>query len=136
MSPTPAWRGLTIRPPWSTLITLGIKTIENRSRMTRYRGTLLIHASLTLDRDALTQDAVAQALGDAQHHPGHVVAIAHLSDCHPDDGPCAPWAQPGNHHLVLTEIRPLPKPIRHRGTLGLWTPPGDVLRRLADLLPI
>ncbi|MEZ0095046.1 hypothetical protein [Streptacidiphilus sp. EB129] len=131
---TTTWRGLTIRPPWSTLITLGIKSIENRPWTTRYRGPLLIHAGRTLDRIALTLPTVTDALTTDQHHPGHIVAVAHLADCHPDDGPCTPWAQPAHHHLVLTDIRPLPQPIAHRGTLGLWKPPDDVLRQLADQL--
>ena len=86
------------------------------------------------DREALALPAVADALTTDQHHPGHIVAIAHLTDCHPDDGPCTPWAQPDRHHLVLTDIHPLPKPIAHRGALGLWNPPDDLLQQLADVL--
>ena len=38
-------RALSIGQPWAGLIVAGIKDIENRSRRTRHRGPLLIHAS-------------------------------------------------------------------------------------------
>jgi len=36
---------LSVRQPWATLICSGIKTVENRTWKTDYRGKLLIHAS-------------------------------------------------------------------------------------------
>ena len=40
---------LSIRQPWAWLIVNGIKTVENRTWSTQYRGPLLIHASKTPD---------------------------------------------------------------------------------------
>ena len=40
---------LSIRQPWATLIVEGHKDIENRRWSTKFRGPLLIHASLTVD---------------------------------------------------------------------------------------
>ena len=37
-------KALSIRQPWAWLIIAGHKDIENRSRNTRYRGQLLVHA--------------------------------------------------------------------------------------------
>src|SRR5277367_1612250 len=37
---------ISIRQPWATLIVRGIKDIENRSWPTKYRGPVLVHASL------------------------------------------------------------------------------------------
>lgn len=37
-------RAITLRQPWASLITVGAKTIETRSRSTKYRGPLAIHA--------------------------------------------------------------------------------------------
>jgi len=37
-------KALTIRQPWASLISLGVKTIETRSWSTKYRGPLAIHA--------------------------------------------------------------------------------------------
>jgi hypothetical protein len=41
----PTYPALSLRQPWADLIVNGIKNIENRSRPTRFRGRLLIHAS-------------------------------------------------------------------------------------------
>jgi hypothetical protein len=55
-SPVIRWRpslarlpALSVCQPWAWLIVNGVKDIENRSRRTRLRGPLLIHASLSLD---------------------------------------------------------------------------------------
>ncbi|TDQ12196.1 ASCH domain-containing protein [Pedobacter metabolipauper] len=38
-------KALSVKNPWAMLIAHGIKSIENRSRRTKYRGTFLIHTS-------------------------------------------------------------------------------------------
>jgi hypothetical protein len=38
-------KALSVCQPWAWAIVHGIKTIENRSRPTRHRGPLVIHAS-------------------------------------------------------------------------------------------
>jgi hypothetical protein len=43
-------KALSIRQPWAWLIVNGFKDIENRSWDTRYRGTVLIHASKGMTR--------------------------------------------------------------------------------------
>jgi hypothetical protein len=42
-------KALSIQQPWAWLIIKGIKDIENRSWVTRYRGKFLVHASLRFD---------------------------------------------------------------------------------------
>ena len=37
-------KALTLHQPWAQLIALGVKTIETRTKPTKYRGELLIHA--------------------------------------------------------------------------------------------
>lgn len=44
---------LTIKEPWATLIIDGHKKYEFRSWKTNYRGKLLIHAGMSLERDML-----------------------------------------------------------------------------------
>ena len=44
-------KAITIRQPWASLITLGVKTIETRSSPTKYRGPLAIHAGAHRPRD-------------------------------------------------------------------------------------
>jgi hypothetical protein len=42
---------LSVRQPWAWLLVQGIKTVENRTWRTNYRGPLLIHAGGRLDLD-------------------------------------------------------------------------------------
>jgi hypothetical protein len=41
-------KALTVRQPWASLIVLGFKQIETRTRDTKHRGPLAIHAGLHL----------------------------------------------------------------------------------------
>ncbi|WP_157251095.1 ASCH domain-containing protein [Nonomuraea typhae] len=43
-----------------------------------------------------------------------------------EHGVCSPWAVPGQHHWPITNVRPLPKPVVARGSLGLWKVPPDI----------
>ena len=44
---------LSVRQPWTDAIFLPGKDVEHRAFRTNYRGPLLIHASKTIDREAL-----------------------------------------------------------------------------------
>ncbi len=62
-------KALTISQPWASLIAEGVKTIETRSRSTKYRGPLAIHAGKVgasfqtqLERDGW--DALAEVYGE------------------------------------------------------------------------
>lgn len=46
---------LTIREPWASLIVNGYKKYEFRSWKTNYRGKILIHAGLNVEKDMLTR---------------------------------------------------------------------------------
>lgn len=39
-------KALTLLQPWASLVVMGVKSVETRSWNTKYRGELLIHASL------------------------------------------------------------------------------------------
>jgi ASCH domain len=117
-------RAISVRQPWAALIAHDTKRIENRTWGSTWRGTLLIHASKAAEPDA---DRIAYA--DVR---GAIVAVATLADCHPYDGQCTPWSDPDAWHWVLTNVRPLARPIKARGSLGLWTPPTDLLTEIPD----
>src|SRR5262249_33954768 len=68
---------LSIRQPWAYLITRGSKSIENRSWPTNYRGPVLIHASLKIDK----QPCVDHRLDPTKLETGGVVGIAEIVDC-------------------------------------------------------
>jgi hypothetical protein len=119
-------RAVTVRPPWSDCIAHAGKRVENRSwAPAAWRGLLLIHAGLTVVDDALP---VVAGLLPARHQlvRGAVVAVADLTDIHPDDGRCTPWSEIGQYHWVLENVEPLATPVPWTGALGLWTP-GEVL---------
>lgn len=124
-------RALTVRRPWADAIVQPSdlpKRIENRSRATKVRGELLIHAGLAYDpmgRSVITDWAALDSWPDAR---GAVIGIAVLAGCHQaTEGCCAPWGQPNAWHWELADVRPLAEPIPAKGSLGFWTPPEAVL---------
>ncbi len=61
-----AIKGLSVRQPFAWAIACAGKTVENRSRMTAYRGLLAIHASKVYDQKAaLPVPSALSALMDA-----------------------------------------------------------------------
>lgn len=146
-------RALTVWQPWATAIIWGGKDIENRPRMTRYRGRLWIHAGMHhpdwadyLEVRGLsgtvfgwidTRRASAAELKKAQRWTEHTGALGvilgsvDVVGCHDDETavqrePCSPWARYGQHHWMVANPRPLRQPVPCRGALGLWRLPDDV----------
>lgn len=111
---------ISIHQPWASLIVAGIKRVENRSRPTRYRGRVLIHAGLRADGDALAvvDDLIAQAGVAALEWPtGAIVGCARIVDCvteSEDDFFEGPYG------YVLENAVTFDSPIRARGQLGLY----------------
>ena len=126
---------LTVRPPWSTLIQLAGKDVENRTWDTKYRGELAIHAGRSYDEDAHRDPTAADAfLNDPRVRSlrpdnltrGAIVAVATLvsmhswRDCEARDGSlCSRWAQRQQMHWCLQDVRPLREPMPWPGSLGL-----------------
>lgn len=79
-------KAITIQQPWATLIALGEKRFETRSRRTHVRGAIAIHAGKTLDVEALLVPAIRNTLikhgyTDWKQLPyGKVIAIAELKE--------------------------------------------------------
>lgn len=142
MTPTPSApdhiRGITIRQPWTACILAG-KDVENRPRHWSWYGWLLLHAGQAIDRPSLRDPLVARAARGRDLHTRAVIGVARLADCHQEaagDPPCSAWAQPGAHHLVLTDIHELALPIPWRhGQLGPWRPPQDLVDQVLLQLP-
>jgi len=96
-------KAITLHQPFASLIALGVKTIETRSRPTKHRGLIAIHAAKTrrwmLDRPgnprligdyivdsdrAICRKTNLNGLDDPERCPlafGGVVATANLVDC-------------------------------------------------------
>lgn len=47
-------KALTIKEPWASLIINGYKEYEFRSWKTNYRGKILIHAGMNIDKDMIS----------------------------------------------------------------------------------
>jgi hypothetical protein len=96
-------KGLTVQQPYASLIAIDRKHYETRSRHTKYRGLLAIHAGKSefhltlLQGDPRTQEAVIQAFGGWSNETrtaayglseyyhnmpyGKIVAVAELVEC-------------------------------------------------------
>lgn len=156
-------KALTIRQPWAWAVMAGGKTVENRTRGTKHRGTLAVHAgrewSTRGGQDPRVYSAIALftrafehtagIIDPALHHDriafGALLGTVELVDSHPDTGCCRPWGESAYeeaggktrtvlHHLVLEDPRPLAEPVPCRGALGLWTVPEDLLHDCGHLV--
>ncbi|WP_199552637.1 hypothetical protein [Streptomyces sp. N35] len=130
-------RGITIRQPWATCI-LADKRTENRPANWPWRDWVLLHAGKTLDRTALRSPLVATAITDRELHPGTVIGVARLIDCHLDQGPqqcTSPWAQRDVHHLVLADVQELALPVPATGALPAWKPKQQLVDQILHQLP-
>ncbi len=128
-------RALTIGQPWAELILRRRKSFEVRSWMTTYRGLILIHAGLKWD----AAGAEALAIAKAEATRGAFVGIAKLKDVRrftradakllrEKRGGLGGWG-PGEYAWVLAAVHRI-KPIPAKGQLGLYRPPGRILRRV------
>lgn len=130
-------RALTVLQPYAWAITVGVKPVENRTRRTKYRGLLAIHAGKRVMREGLGDPRILEAIADrdfeineATSRLGCVVAVADLTGCHDATYTagcsCSPWAASYSWHWELSDVRPLREPVPCRGMLGLWRLPLNV----------
>jgi hypothetical protein len=132
---------LSIRQPWADLIIQGRKTLELRTWTVRYRGSLAIHASQTVERET----CLAHGLDPDRVTVGAVIGIVdlveifeldtasyearraeHLADEPWGDGPLYGWR--------LANPRPLPEPVPTRGRMGIFEAPVALgLKSQADM---
>lgn len=129
----PGPRVLSIRPPFAWAIASGRKKVENRSWQTPYRGVVYIHSSGSRDRAGAEWIATTFRLKVPADIPrGAVVAVAELTDVvtRTNAGRFGRWFT-GPYGLVLSNVRPLKRPVRTLGRLGLYRP-SAALRRSVE----
>lgn len=140
-------KALSLWEPWASLVAIGSKTIETRSRRIAYRGPLLIcaalHHNVGMLKGLLTQSHVRQGLADLT--PGRVttiddlsfgnaVAVVDIYDCVPVEGIKATRDRdfgdftPGRFGWLTRNLRRL-KPFPVKGQQGLFS-----VRLPADLV--
>jgi hypothetical protein len=139
-------RALTIRQPWAGLIigsfrkTHGLlRRAEVRKWPTKYRGPLLIHAGVNVDREACrfygitpAADQLGVILG--QVRLVDVIRVTHLAQweelqvLHLEPGPL-PY---GDATFVwrLSGQQPWREPLPAKGRLGLWKPESRILSQV------
>ncbi|MBC9716857.1 ASCH domain-containing protein [Streptomyces sp. TRM66268-LWL] len=129
----PEVRALTLWQPWASAMAYGTKRIENRRWATDYRGWVLIHAGLTLDRQAYDLPLARPFLKRPQPR-GAIVAVSRLVDCHENDGYCTLWSTPGQWHWEFTDLRTLARPLPWPGARGLWTPTPQLIASVREVI--
>lgn len=116
-------RVLSVQQPWAWLICYGPKPVENRTWSTIYRGLLLIHASQTIDLEAV---AALRARGvhlPREYVTGAIVGRARLVDVVTR---CSSEWFVGPYGLMLEERRGLPV-FKCKGRLSLWRPTPEII---------
>ena len=68
---------LTIKQPFASLIAEGYKEYEFRTWKTKYRGPLLIHAGLGVDKEAMKRYEKL----NLNYPKGKIIAKVNLTDC-------------------------------------------------------
>ena len=117
-------KALTLKQPWASLIVNGYKEYEFRSWKTNYRGKILIHAGLSIEKDKIN-------LYDIDYPLGCIIGEATITDCiqvNKDFDSKLRKINPkiyGNNHIgmyawKLENVIKYSKPIYVKGKLGLW----------------
>lgn len=135
-------KAISVRQPWADAIMFHGKDVENRTRLTKHRGLIAIHASQAEDTEAY-RDPLIRDLQLGKPARGAVLGVVNLVDAHHGrqnhvDGMCSRWATLGAVHLGLEKPRPLRHPVACRGQLQVgWDLPPDVeaevLRQLGGI---
>jgi hypothetical protein len=137
-------KALTIRQPWAWAIINADKDIENRSWPTRFRGTLAVHAAVTLPRydyeDSIEElnDILLTTRNSKIKIPtfdelvrGAILGTVAIIDCVEDSE--SPWFQ-GDYGFVLANPKQLPKPIPCKGALNFWNIPENIERKIKNAI--
>lgn len=125
-------RAATIWQPWAWAIGADLKPVENRTRATRHRGEIAIHAGKHWDEAGAWDWRIMEAArseeplkpDDWRFVFGAILAVADLVDVTRDAS--SPWAEPGQVHWLLANVRPLGEPVPCRGWQNVWEVPPEV----------
>src|SRR3989338_6773513 len=116
-------KALSLKQPYAELVISGRKTIELRKWKTNHRGTFLVHASQSVDKEAM------QRFGYTTLPTGCILGTATLIDVkhyvheeeHKKDSDkhlaTSTW---GNYGFLLENAKRFDKPIAAKGKLNFW----------------
>ena len=121
-------KALTIKQPWASLIVNEYKKYEFRSWKTNYRGKILIHAGLSLEKDVVERFKEY----NLDYILGAIIGEAELVDCILVDKEFNDELKKINSRVYaksnhvekyawkLINIKKYEQPIYIKGKLGLW----------------
>lgn len=118
---------ITVIQPWAHCIVHEGKNVENRSRNSRYRGILAIHASSTRSRADFEDCPIRLERDEVEY--GMILGFARLVDVITKKDvtrQTRKWFR-GKFGLVLEDVVPLRKPVPTMGARGLWKLRGRAL---------
>ncbi len=146
-------KAISIRQPWATLISCGLKDIENRSWAVKNTPQrVLIHSSSRPTPDSKSENMFFHwmryiqnyqfmgILDDMETFPtSSIVGVATIERCISDSK--SPWAQPeSKYHWVIKDAKMFKEPIEDvKGALNLFNVPEiteDNLPETVDIPPI
>lgn len=119
---------LTIKEPWASLITNGYKEYEFRSWKTNYRGKILIHAGMGIDKDMIDRFKDY----NLKYMSGCIIGEADLVDCIlvnedfiDNLRKINPIVYAQSNHIEayawkLENVKKYDKAVYIKGKLGLW----------------
>lgn len=128
---------ISVKPPWSEFIIAGIKTVENRTWTSSYRGPLIIHASSNFDslwdinqslnllipaNHHLKKMHYARGGSPAPMHLGHLVGAVRMTNATPLTIN-SPFSEPGLIHHLYTNALRFPNPFPYKGKTKLFDVP-------------
>lgn len=127
---------LTIKQPFASLIASGLKEYEFRTWRTKYRGKVLIHAGLNVDKKAMEYFKDL----NLEYPLGCIIAKVNLTDCIPIDEEARAILKEKNSLVYASIIKHLDwkeygfklenvkkiKPIYIKGKLSFWDYEGEI----------
>lgn len=121
-------KALTIKEPWATLIIEGYKKYEFRSWKTNYRGKILIHAGMSLEKEMAEKFRTY----NLEYSKGAIIGEAEITDCIKVSAEfnqklrkINPVVYRKSNHVEtyawkLENVKKYDNPISIKGKLGLW----------------
>ena len=121
-------KALTIKEPWASLIIEGYKKYEFRSWKTKYRGKILVHAGLSVEKDMLKRFKDYKI--DVK--PGYILGEVTINDCilvdekfNKELREIDPIVYGRSNHVEnyawkIENVIKYDEPIPCKGKLGLW----------------
>lgn len=123
---------LTVRQPWAWAILYAGKDIENRSWSTSFRGPLAIHSSMKAGGpDSWSMPRGVRRPTEDDLSLGAILGVVDVVNV--VEASRSKWFG-GPYGWVLRNPRPLSRPIRTKGKLGLWNASTYQRRILQSLL--